>query len=567
MRKPASLIYAVDDRPPLPVLMLSGLQHAGLATAFIVLPILVAREAGLAEPAVVGLVSISMIAMAIGAVLPALTRGPVGAGYLCPASFTTAYLAPSLLAAKAGGLPLVCGMTVFAGLIEILLGRAQRLLRPLLPPELAGLVVMLVGMTSGAIGMRLLLASAGGGDSAAGEIGLAFFTLAVMIVLSVWSRGILRMFCALVGALAGYLIALHADMISPADLARLGAAPMFAAPAWPAFELDFSAGLMLPFAIVAIAATLKTVGLVTTCARVNDADWVRPDFAATGRGVVADGLGTVAAGAIGTIGLSAGASSVGLAVATGVTSRVVAWAIAPILLLFAFLPKVAVTLTIMPRPVMAALLLFSAAFIFVNGIEIIASRLLDTRRTFVIGLSFLVGLGVDTFHGGFTGVPPSWQPLVSSSLVAGTVCALLLNLLFRLGARRTETLTVDPAAVNVNALRDFVDTQGAAWGARRDVIERARFNLAQSLETIAEALPSTGPIEVAASFDEIHFDLKVSYRGEPLELPTTRPTAEEILASDDGARRLAGYLLRQSADRVRVAHRDGVTTILFHFDH
>ncbi len=50
-------------------------------------------------------------------------------------------------------------------------------------------------------------------------------------------------------------------------------------------------------------------------------------------------------------------------------------------------------------------------------------------------------------------------------------------------------------------------------------------------------------------------------------MPERRPTSEEILASDEGARRLAGFLLRKYADRVESTHKAGRSTILFHFDH
>ena len=44
-------------------------------------------------------------------------------------------MAPSLQAARVGGLPLMFGMTVLAGLAEVLLARVVRFLRPLLPPS------------------------------------------------------------------------------------------------------------------------------------------------------------------------------------------------------------------------------------------------------------------------------------------------------------------------------------------------------------------------------------------------------------------------------------------------
>ena len=106
-----------------------------------------------------------------------------------------------------------------------------------------------------------------------------------------------------------------------------------------------------------------------------------------------------------------------------------------------------------------------------------------------------------------------------------------------------------------------------AWGARRDVIDRATFNLSQSIETIVDSCEPEGSIEVEASFDEFNLNLRVSYAGPPLELPDKRPSNEDIMASEAGQRRLAGFMLRRYADRVQSRYRAGRSTILFHFDH
>jgi hypothetical protein len=52
-----------------------------------------------------------------------------------------------------------------------------------------------------------------------------------------------------------------------------------------------------------------------------------------------------------------------------------------------------------------------------------------------------------------------------------------------------------------------------------------------------------------------------------LELPQKRPSNDEIMESEEGQRRLGGYMLRRHADRVQATHRAGRSTILFHFDH
>jgi xanthine permease XanP len=133
--------------------------------------------------------------------------------------------------------------------------------------------------------------------------------------------------------------------------------------------------------------------------------------------------------------------------------------------------------------------------------------------------------------------------------------------------KKTATLSVDGTQIDPKKIEDFMEAHGAAWGARRDVIDRAKFNLTQSIETILEGCEPQGPLEVAATFDEFNLDLRVMYSGPPLELPEKRPTNAEIMESEAGQRRLAGFMLRRYADRVAATHKGGRSTILFHFDH
>ena len=121
---PNRLIYGLDDRPPLQVLLLSGLQHVAVITVIgMVFPLLVADRAG-ADPATrQAILGVSMLALGLGTLLQCLRLGPVGSGYLAPVVFTAAYMPASLKAAEQGGMPLVLGMTIFAGLCGVLLSQ------------------------------------------------------------------------------------------------------------------------------------------------------------------------------------------------------------------------------------------------------------------------------------------------------------------------------------------------------------------------------------------------------------------------------------------------------------
>lgn len=567
MKKPANLIYAVDDVPPLGVALLSGLQQVGLISIFLLFPLVVFREAGLSVYALNNILSLSMLAMGVGALLSALRVGPLGSGFLCPPVFSAFYLSPSLLALKTGGLPLVFGMTLFAGFFEAALSRVQRYLRAYFPPEIAGLLVLLIGVNVGAIGISNVLGISAPLPSGKYEYLVAAVTLGSMVTLAVWGRGALKMFSALAGMILGYAAAAAVGIVTAADLEKVATAPFISFPSLVHLGWKWDAAMVIPFAIGALAACLKNVGCVTTCQKINDADWVRPDMRSAERGVLADAAGTFVAGLVGTVGVNSSPTSIGVSNASGVTSRRVAYAIAGIFVVLAFFPKVAGYLAIMPRPVIGAALLFAACYVFINGLQIISSRLLDARRTFVIGLSFMAGVAVDIYPNYFAQFSENLQPVLGSSLVFGVVCAILLNLVFRLGVRKAARLTVKADAVDASGIEEFMETHGAAWGARRDVIDRASFNLTQSIETIVEGCEPQGALEVEATFDEFNLDIRVSYMGPPLALPDRRPTNEEIMESEEGQRKLAGFMLRRYADRVAATHRGTRSTILFHFDH
>jgi xanthine permease XanP len=567
MKRPPGIVYWLNDNPPNGVTALSGLQHVGLISIFLLVPVIACRQAGLPPEKIVDVLSLSMLVMAVGPVLQQLGRGGVGSGYLVPQIFAAPYLPAVVLALKAGGLPLVFGMTIFAGAVEVLVSRLFRPLRPFFPPEVAGFVVLMIGVTIGMLGFRALFGVGAPQTPGAVALGVAGFTLALIISLNIWTRGVTKLFCALIGMLAGYVAAAFLGVVPAAELARLAAEPVVRLPGASHVGWAFDASLMVPFAVAAIAASLRAMGDVTICQRTNDAAWVRPDMRTISGGALANGLCTVLAGLVGTVGCNTSTSNVGLAAATGVTSRRVAWAIGGIFLLLAFIPMGATVFVIMPGAVIGAVLLFVSCLVFVNGLTIITSRMLDARRTFVIGLSFMLGLAVDVLPGVFAGLPAVLRPFTGSSLLLGTFSALVLNVVFRLGVKRSVTLTVDPDKVDAEKIEHFLRAQGAVWGGRPDVIGRAVFAANQLVEALRENCWKSGPLELRASFDEFNLDLRLSYQGEPLEFPNRRPTDQEIRETDKGAGRLAGFMLRHNADHIRSETQDGTVSVHFHFDH
>lgn len=567
VKKPATLAYGLEEKPPAVVTWVSAAQHVGVTSIFMVYPLIIAREAGLPADQITNILQLGLIALAIATLLQALPRGPVGSRLLAPSIFTGVYLAPSLLAVKLGGLPLVWGMTVFAGLVEIGLSRVWSRLRPFIPPESAGLVVFLVGTIIGLAALRVVLDDDPSGTLGAQDGIVAGSALAVMAALNIWNRGRLKLFCILIGMIVGYAVAGLVGLLTLHDLGDLLHRPLLAFPTLSRVSWAFDSSLVVPFAVTGLAAAMNSTAVITTYQRLTDAEWVRPDMTMIARGVFGDGIATTASALLGTYGLTVSSANVGLLAATGVASRVIAFAVAAILVLAALQPTLIGVLTIMPRPVMAAALLFTAVFIMISGIQIISTRVLDGRRTLVIGMGLMSFIGVSVYPAAFTAAPHWAQPLVTSPLVLATIVALSLNLLFRIGIRRKVATTVDPNAHDTESISNFIERNAGIWGARRDVVDRIEFAIQQTIDAIVGFCSVKGPVRFEISYDEFVIEAVVSYDGIPMEFPTQAPTHDEIVETESGHLRLAGYLVRRYADRMTVTGSNGLTTVRLRFDH
>jgi xanthine permease XanP len=565
-RKPSSPQYGVDDVPPASVTVINGLQYVAVLSGFLVFPLIMTREAHVSADVADSVLSWSMIILAIGTVMQALPKGPIGSGYLAPSVMTAVYVSPSLEAVRLGGLALMGGMTIFGGAVEALLSRSLHRLRSLLPPELAGVVILLVAIGNGMVGYRYLLVS--GGDQAdPHHWAVAAITLLVTIALNVWGKGIVRASCALIGIIVGYAVALPLGLVAHEELVQLAELPPVQLPQVGYFGWSFDVVLIAPFLIAALANTLKAAALLTAAEKLADADWVRPDLKRIGGGVLADGITTALSGALCVFGVNISASSVGLSEASGVASRVVAYAISAIFVIMAFIPGLLRFFTLMPAAVVGATFIFTSCAIIKGGIETIASRMLDSRRTLVVGLALLTGLAVEAFPRFFHAVPPAIEPLVGSPLVLGTFVGFALNAAFRIGTRRRAELRIDPRAIDYDAIHGFMDGRGGLWGARRDVIARASYAAQQLIEVIADTCEPQGPIALSGSFNEFDLMVEARYSGGLLELPERRPSPDEIAHSEDGVRQLAGFLLRHNADRSSATRRGETCFVQFQFHH
>jgi xanthine permease XanP len=565
-KKPTSLVYDVDDNPPLLVRLGASIQHVFLMSVGWLYIVVLVNAVGGKEAQAQDLIRMSMIAAGVATILQA-TQGVLGSGYLCPLSSSLTYLPSSILAARTGGFSLLLGMVTFAGAMTGILSRMTRHLRVLFPPEVTGLMVCMSGLQLIALGCPRFVGYTGPGSIPnGGTVLIGVATLVAMVGATVWNRGKLHVLPLLVGLVLGYGLSLGFGKLPWSQFLHELNEPWVSLPHRVTSGLSFQLPLVTPFLIACLTANLKTVGDLTLCQKINDADWKRTDMKSISGGILANGFGTLFSGLSGGVAQNTVSSSIGLSLATGTTSRSIALPAGLIVIGLAFFPKLAAVLAAMPAPVVGAMLIYSACFIVIGGLQLLTSRMLDARRIFAVGISFIFGLSVDISPDLYSHVPDVLRPVFSSSVAFATVLVISLSLLFRLGIASKIKFQIQSGPTAFDKIHFIMEEQGAAWGMRREVAMRAEHAINEVANSAYALNPGLKNLEVTLAFNELKLDAVIDYDGMPIQIVESAPSIEE-LGTDQGIAALSTFMIRQYVDRVKVKSRKGVSSVLIHLDH
>lgn len=434
MGRPASLTYGVDDVPPPGALFMLAWQHIFLMSSTLVLPIVLVTEIGGSAAQVQGVLAATMVAAGLGTILQAFRIAGIGSGYLCPNLAGPNFFAACMSAAWMGGLPLMKGMIIVAGLVELVLARILPRLSFLFPPAITGMVVFMVAVGLIPVGISHFFRVSYDGEAInTANLGVASLTLFLMIGANIWGGARLKLYALLIGLVVGYGTAAAVGLTDPGRLGDVGTAPWIGLPSYDGmWEIDFAWELAPAFVIVSLSGALKSIGNLVMCERVNDDAWTQPDLRRVGDGLTADAIAVTASGLLGGMATDTSASNVGLGSASGATSRWIGVVAGALFILLGFSPKVAAFLSVMPDAVAGAIVLFVVCFMLVSGLRMIMSSVPDTAMTFVLGLSLTFGLSVDIVPSIFTNVPAWARPIFGSSLTLATLLAVCLHQLFSL---------------------------------------------------------------------------------------------------------------------------------------
>ena len=430
-RTGSELLFSYRGMPPLGQVIPLGLQHVVAAVVGVITPaILISDVCGLSEAEETLMIQASLVLTALATLLqlfPLFRR--IGSGLPVIMGISFAYI-PTLTAIGGQfGLPTILGAEIVGGVVAILFGVLVKWIRPLFPPLVTGTVIFTIGLSLYPTAVRYMAGGSAGSEWFGSPRSwlVALITLAVVVILSHFTKGILKLSAILIGMIVGYVVAFFLGIV---DLSGVASAGWFALPEVMPFEIEFVPSACVSLAIVYIVNSVQTIGDLSSTT-MGGMDRLPTDRELSG-GIVGQGIMSVVGALFGGLPTASYSQNVGIVTVNRVINRAV-FALAAILLLVAGLvPKFAAALTTIPQCVIGGATLSVFATITMTGIRMITEGGFTARKSSIVGLSVALGVGITQVEGCLSGTGfPEWVSTVfsSSSVVVATIMAILLNLI------------------------------------------------------------------------------------------------------------------------------------------
>jgi NCS2 family nucleobase:cation symporter-2/xanthine permease XanP len=432
------LLYPLEARPPLPQTLLVGLQHVlAMFAGIITPPLLVAKGAlGFDAGQTTFFIGMALFASGLATWIQVRRIWRVGSGLLSVQGTSFTFIKPAFQAGKAGGLPLVLGMSLLGAPAEILVSLAIAWLRRIFPPLVSGTAVLLIGLSLIKVGMTNVGGGFGAKDFGAPvHLGLALLVLVVIVLLNRLGRGLLKAGAVMIGIACGYLAAAALGQI---DLSSVASAGWYVLPIPLRYGITFDPMHFLPWFLAYLITSIETVGDLTATSVVSrqpiSGELYRSRLAG---GTLADALGSIIAALFNSLPNTTFSQNNGVIQITGVASRRVGYAVAGILVLLGLCPKIGSLVSAMPPAVLGGATLALFGMVAAAGIRILAMTPLGGRELLILAVSIGVGLGIEVVPEVLSQLPELLRITLGTGLVTGTLVALVLNLVFGSAVRRS----------------------------------------------------------------------------------------------------------------------------------
>lgn len=315
--------------------------------------------------------------------------------------------------------PLAQGGIVVAGLLYLAFALIAYLIGPakikkLFPPVVTGPVIIVIGIGLSSVAINDATNYANLAAGIDGQTGIciliALFTLAAVVVSSVFTKGFFKLVPILIGLAAGYLFCVVLDLfgVYKMDFSPITNASWINIPfvtkdsnnvsffSLPVFKL----GVILSIAPIALVTFMEHIGDITTNGAVVGKDFFqKPGLHRT---LIGDGLATALAGFIGGPANTTYSENTGVLATTKNYNPKLLRGAAVFAIILGFVGKFGAILQTIPGPVKGGIEIVLFGMIAAIGIRTLAESKLDftnSRNLMIVAMILVFGLGIGALGG------------------------------------------------------------------------------------------------------------------------------------------------------------------------
>lgn len=418
--------------------MTLSIQHLlAMYAGAILVPLIVGNGIGLDSKQLTYLVAIDILMCGAATILQVVRNRYFGIGLPVVLGCTFTAVGPMLQIGAQYGISSIYGAILVSGLFVVVISRFFGSLVRFFPPIVTGTVVTVIGITL----IPVAMSNMGGGEGAsdfgsATNLALSFGTLTFIILIYRYFVGFMRAIAILFGLLAGTSAAMILGVVDFAPVKEASYIHMiqpfyFGTPTfdWPA---------IITMILVAMVSLVESTGVYFALSDLTGKKLTENDLT---RGYRAEGIAIFFGGIFNAFPYTAFSQNVGLMQMTGVKSRKVILITGIMLVTLGFVPKLAALTTIIPTSVLGGAMLVMFGMVIVQGIKMLSKVISDfPENAMIVACSIGMGLGVTVVPELFASFPSSVQILTSNGIVAGSVTAIVLNVVFNMSTQKRRTI-------------------------------------------------------------------------------------------------------------------------------
>jgi len=405
-----------------------GIQHVlAMYAGAVIVPLIIGGALDFSNTQIAYLVSLDILTSGIATLLQVWQNRYFGIGLPIVLGCTFTAVGPIIAIGDQYGLSTIYGSILISGIIVMLIAKFFGKLIRFFPPVVTGSVVTIIGTTLIPVAMNNVAGDQGSPDfGSVSNIALAFGTLLFIIILYRFFKGFIRAISILLGLIAGTIAAMFMGKV---DFTAVGDASWFhlVTPfhfATPSFEL----APIITMTLVAIVSLVESSGVYFALSDITGRKLTENDLV---KGYRSEGLASVIGALFNSFPYTTYSQNVGLVQFSGVKGKNVIYTMAGILIFLGFVPKIAALTTVIPTSVLGGAMVAMFGMVIASGIKMLSKVDFSSQENLlIIACSVGVGLGVTTVPDLFAQLPDSIKILTNSGIVAGSLTAIFLNIVF-----------------------------------------------------------------------------------------------------------------------------------------